>query len=185
MKSGLNRREIENYSSSQYARNYGREEEMRPLWRCVESWRRKSPHPEGRERASWVDNIITIFEAVLVLLAWVLTGAVTGAVTVVGVVVMVLVRFIKAIILRMKLSVEVLRQDLDVRTKTGRVLIIVFQLSLREELEIYLDDCIEVREEKIISEFELWSTFFWGSLIKVLRYRAKRISRQDAVDSGE
>ena len=98
---------------------------------------------------------------------------------------MVLVRFIKAIILRMKLSVEVLRQDLDVRTKTGRVLIIVFQLSLREELEIYLDDCIEVREEKIISEFELWSTFFWGSLIKVLRYRAKRISRQDAVDSGE
>jgi hypothetical protein len=175
LRSGLSRREIEHYAYEQDWTNSGwREDHMRSMSHCVESWRRNSPHPEKRAELEW--HFVNIFENVLMVLLFpvLLAGfAVATAIIlppVVGWLVFSIVVYLgKAALLRTKLGMEIWRQDADRRTKIGQTLIIVFQLSLREDLEMYLDDCLELRDEGVISELEFWRSFSSGSLSKSLR----------------
>jgi hypothetical protein len=194
MNSGLTRREIEEYASKQ---NRGG---MRGQWAFIESARRNKRHPERQERYEYF--LSSCVQIALGSLVSVLTiSGISIAVYVVGYVVTVVIEpflvrwgvplaiiifsiptgiilaaILRSIALRVALSREILNQSCDNRMKIGQILIVSCQLSIRAELEIVLDDCLELREEQEISEFQCWFSFCRSSIAKVKRHRAPWLS---------
>ena len=66
-------------------------------------------------------------------------------------------------------------RDCDVRTKTGKTMIIVFQLSLQDDLEFVLADCVELLAERSMTEIDFWRSFVCGATGFSLRRRLGRV----------
>ena len=66
---------------------------------------------------------------------------------------------ILAMINKSQLIKGVWTRDYDVRTKIGKTMIIVFQLSLQDDLEFILADCVELLAERSMTEIDFWRSF--------------------------
>jgi len=66
-------------------------------------------------------------------------------------------------------------RDYDVRTKFGKTMIIVFQLSLQDDLEFILADCVELLAERSMAEIDFWRSFVCGAIGFSLRRRLGRM----------
>ena len=66
-------------------------------------------------------------------------------------------------------------RDDDVRTKIGKTMIIVFQLSLQDDLEFVFADCVELLAERSMTEIDFWRSFVCGAIEFSLRRRLGRM----------
>ncbi len=80
-----------------------------------------------------------------------------------------------AMINKSQLIKDVWRRDYDVRTRIGKTMIIVFQLSLQDDLEFILADCVELLAERSMTEIDFWRSFVCGAIGFSLRRRLGRI----------
>jgi hypothetical protein len=81
---------------------------------------------------------------------------------------------IMAMIYKSQLIKGVWIRDYDVRTKIGKTMIIVFQLSLQDDLEFILADCVELLAERSMTEIDFWRSFVCGAIGFSLRRRLGR-----------
>ena len=82
---------------------------------------------------------------------------------------------VTAMINKYKLIKGVWIRDCDVRTKIGKTMIIVFQLSLQDDLEFILADCVELLAERSMTEIDFWVSFVCGATGFSLRQRLGRL----------